>query len=151
MTSDPFASRLAPRIKLPVALVGVTSAALGAANLLSESVPDKVATYAAVGVGAPAALLFFCMVFDMRFQRAVSALNAERRGQFRAGRGVSGGDPLLLAIAVALIMEGLAAGGVFHRAPTAALAFAACALVIMANIALMVRGYPSDAFKDFFS
>jgi hypothetical protein len=133
----------------------MTSAALAAANLSSPLISDVVAKYMTIAVAVLAAVMFVCSVFDPRFQNAVSALNAERRAQalklgWRArlfGWGLPGGDRLLLAVGIVLIVEAWASSNIVHHFSAASLSFAAFFLTAMTSIGLMVRGYPSDQFK----
>lgn len=158
MDNNPFASRLAERLRWPIALIGGVSAAVASGNLLNLA-PDRVTTFAAVAVALVAASMFLCAVFDMRLQRAVSALNAERRAEARrkgafsrlTGVGLPAGDRVLLAVSVPLLAVTLFAGNVAHRVPAAALGFAGFFLVVVAQIALMARGHPTDRFVPPFS
>ena len=146
-----LASRLAERFRWPIALAGGTSAALVGANLLSWF-PDKLTVDAALAVGVAAAVMFCCGVFDMKFQRAVSALNFSRRSEARrrgwltrlTGCGLPSGDRLLWSVAIILLIVTLVAGNIYHRFPAAILGFAGFFLLCMAQIALMVRGQPTD-------
>ena len=83
MNTDLFACRLATRLRLPIAAVGLTSLLLAIANLFPHVVDDQLIVVAATVVGVAAAGMFLSAVFDMRFRRAVSALNAQRRAQAR--------------------------------------------------------------------
>ena len=83
MDTEVLASRLATRLRLPIAAVGVASLLLAIANLFLHVVDDRLIIVAATVVGIAAVVLFLCAVFDMRFQRALSALNAERRAEAR--------------------------------------------------------------------
>lgn len=159
MDTDLFASRLAKRLRVPIAGVGVASLLLGAANLFLGVVGNRLIVVAATVVGIAALGMFLCAVFDMRFQRAVSALNSERRAEARAkgrlprltGWGLPMGDRLLLAVSLPLMVMCLVAANYFHRGSTAALLFAAFALVGMAQVAMMVRGQPTDRWFDPFA
>ena len=159
MDNDPFASRLAERLRWPIAFIGAVSAAVAAGNL-SDRTSDRVTTIAAAAVALVAASMFLCAVFDMRLQRAVSALNAERRAEAKrrgwfswlTGFGLPGiGDRVLLAVSVPLLAVALVAGNVGHHAPAAALSFAGFFLVTVAQIALMVRGRATDRVAAPFS
>ncbi len=151
MDTDPFASRLAVLVRLPVVVVGAASLVLSVANLL-DRVDDQVIVVAGVVVGAAAVAMFLFAVFDMRFQRAVSALNAERRTQAKklggmsrvTGWGLPPGDRVLVAIALPLLAIALVAANYFHRLPATALPFAAFALTMVVQIGLMARGHPTD-------
>lgn len=153
MHREPLASRLASRFRLPIAAVALISAALGAANT-AQLLSDRAATYVAIGVGVVAATMFFWAVFDMRLQKAVSALNAERRVQARAlgtrarllGWGLPIGDRLLFAVSLPLLVVGLVSANVFNHLSAAALSFAAFFLTVITNIALTARTYPTDQF-----
>jgi hypothetical protein len=154
MSDVALASRLAERFRWPIALTGGASVAMAAADLLSW-VSDRLTFYAAAGVGVIAAAMFFCAVVDMKFQRAVFALNADRRAEARkrrwlsvlAGEGLPVEDRVLLAINWLLLTVSLFAADVANRAPAAALGFAGCFLVGVALISLMAaRGYPADWF-----
>jgi hypothetical protein len=98
--------------------------------------------------------MFFCAVFDARLQKAVSALNAERRAQARAsgmrarllGWGLPVGDRLLFIVSLPPLVVGLISAYVFNQLPATALCFAAFFLSAMTNIALMARSYPTDRF-----
>lgn len=156
METDLFATRLATRFRLPIAAVGIASLLLAVANLFFDAVDDRLIIVAATVVGIAAAGLFLCAVFDMRFQRAVSALNAERRAEARdkgrlsrlTGWGLPVGDRLLVALSFPLLASCLVAANYFHRGPTTALLFAAFALVGLAQMALMVRGQATDRRYD---
>jgi len=158
MGNDPFASRLAERLRWPVALIGGMSAIGAAANLLNWA-PDRMTTYTAAAVGFAAASMFLCAVFDMRLHRAVSALNAERRAEARrrgwfsrlTGAGLPVGDRVLRWVSAALLAVALVAGNVSRHAPAATLSFAGFFLVVVAQIALMARGCPADRFVPPFS
>jgi hypothetical protein len=105
-------------------------------------------------VGFPAAALFAAGVCDMRLQNAVSALNAERRLAARTkgwkgrlfGWGLPVGDPMLFALTLVLVSEAVFSADIVGRWPATALCLAACALVIITQIALMARGYPTDRY-----
>ena len=139
-------------------MIGGMSATVASGNLLNWA-PDRVTTYAAVAVALIAVSMFLCAVFDVRLQRAVSALNAERRAEARrrgwfsrlTGVGLLAGDRVLLAVSVPLLAVALFAGNVAHRAPAATLGFAGFFLVVVAQIALMARGRPTDRFAPPFS
>jgi hypothetical protein len=156
MEQAPLASRLAQRLKWPIALIGGGSAAMAGANVLNW-VPDRLADYTAATVATAAACMFVCAVFDMRFQRAVSALNADLRAETRrkgwvsriTGAGLPMVNRVLLAVSILLLaVIAVAAGG--H--PSAAeLGFAGFFLVCCTQIALMVRGQPTDRWVSFFS
>ncbi|HLY79597.1 MAG TPA: hypothetical protein VKQ70_09505, partial [Caulobacteraceae bacterium] len=151
MKDDPLASRLAQRLRWPIALVGL-AAALGAAADLLSMVPDWLTVYAAAIVGFAAAGMFLCAVFDVKLQRAVSAMNASRRAEARrrgwlsrlTGFGLPTGDPLLGLVGLALLIVTNVAGDIYHRAAAAGLGFAGFFLVGAAAIAVMARGYPTD-------
>ena len=153
MEDNPLASRLAERFRWPIALVGGASAVVAAANLLSW-VPDHLTAYTAASVGIAAAAFFCCAVFDMKLQRAVSALNFDRRAEARkrgwltrlTGFSLPLGDRLLHAIAMFLLLVTLVAANIYHRAPAAGLGFAGFFLICVAQIALMARGQPTDRF-----
>jgi hypothetical protein len=153
MDGGPFISRLADRLRWPIALTGVASALIAVADLLT-GIADRVTVYAACAVGLCAVIVFVCAVFDMRFQRAVSVLNAERRAEARrrgwlsrlTGVGLPMGDPLLLSVSSLLLIVTLVAGNLVHHGPAAMLGFAGFSLVGMAQAALMTRGYPKDRF-----
>jgi hypothetical protein len=159
MDTDLFASRLATRLRLPIAAVGVASLLLAIANLFLHVVGDQLIVVAATVVGVAAAGMFLSAVFDMRFQRAVSALNAERRAEARengslsrlTGWGLPVGDRLLVTVSLPLLVMALVAANYFHRPPATALLVAAFALVGLAQMALMVRGQPTDRWFDPFS
>lgn len=151
-------SRLADRFRLPIALIGGVSAMLAVADLASW-VPQELTAYAVAAVGVPAAALFCCAVFDMKLQRAVSALNFERRAEVRqrglfiklTGIGLPSGDGVLAAVAIVLLIVTLIAAIFFHRAPATGLGFAGFFLVTVARIALMARLQPTDRFIPPFS
>jgi hypothetical protein len=151
MESELLASRLAARLRIPIAILGSTSALLATANLITPWVPDLVVTYAAIAVACAAAVIFFCATFDPRFQKAISALNAERRAQAHQlgaiarllGLGLPAGDRVLFALSLILLTVTL---GASNPLPAAALGFSAFLLVGMSQIALMVRGYPTDRY-----
>jgi hypothetical protein len=159
MGTDPFASRLAIRLRRPIVAVGATSAVLAAASLATPSIPDVVVTCAAIPVAIAAAAMFGCATFDMRFQKALSALNAERRAQARRlgwkarlfGIGLPIGDRLFFTLAGILSVVTMAAFLFSDRSPAAALALSAFFLVAVGGIALMVRGYPTDRFFGVFT
>lgn len=156
MDTDLFASRLAKRLRLPIAAVGVASLLLAVANLLLHVVGDQFIVIAATVVGAAAVGMFLSAVFDMRFQRALSAQNAERRTEAWArgrlsrltGWGLPLADRVLVSVGLPLLVMALIAANYFHRLPAAALLFAAFALVGLAQMALMVRGQPTDRWFD---
>lgn len=156
MEKDVFATQLARRFRLPIAAVGIASLLLAAANLFFDAVDDRLIMVAATVVGVAAVGLFLCAVFDVRFQRAVSALNETRRAEARnKGRlsrltrwGLPVGDWLLVSVSLPLLAVGLVAANQFHRGPPTALLFAAFALVALAQIALMVRGQSCDCWKE---
>jgi hypothetical protein len=158
MDNDPFASRVAARLKWPIALVGAGSAMTALSNLLNWA-SDRVTTYAAVVVAVAATGMFLCAVFDMRLQRAVLHLNADRRAEAKrlgwltrlTGIGLPAGDRVLLALSVALLAITVFAGNGPHRLPPAALGFAGFFLVTVAQIALMARGQPTDRFAPPFT
>jgi hypothetical protein len=158
MDDDPFVSRLARRLRWPIALVGGASAAIASADLLSWA-PDRLTVYTAVAVGVAAAILFLCAVFDMKLQRAVSALNADRRASARqrgwvariTGFGLPAGDRVLLVVALPLLLVTLVAANGYHRAPAAGLGFAGFFLIVVAQLALMARSQPTDRFLPPFS
>ena len=157
MDTDLFASRLAKRLRLPIAVVGVASLLLAIGNLFLHVVSDQFIVMAATVVGAAAVGIFLSAVFDMRFQRAVSALNAERRTEARergrlsrlTGWGLPLGDRLLVTVSLPLLVMALICGQRLSP-PTGktALLFAAFALVGLAQIALMVRGHRTDRWFD---
>jgi hypothetical protein len=109
-------------------------------------------------VGIPAAIMSLCSVFDMRLQKAVLAMNAERRLEARrrgwlsrlTGWGLPVGDRVLFAVSLALWVVLMAAGFSRHG-PAVALGIAGFFLVCVAQIALMARGYPTDRFVGLFS
>ena len=152
MENSPLASRLAKRFRLLIAMTGVAAAVVIETSLLTSSVPDRFSTGAAVAVAIPAAMMFFCAVFDIRLQRAVSALNAERRREVRrrgwiarlTGLGLPVGDRLLFAVSVTLLIATLVSTDVFERPSDAALGFAAFCLVGTAQTALLASGYPTE-------
>jgi len=156
MDTDLFASRLATRLRLPIAAIGVASLLLAIANLVCHAVGERLVIVAASVVGAVAILLFVCAVFDIRFQRALSTLNAKRRTEARekgrlsrlTGWSLLLGDRLLATVSWPLLLMFLVAANYFHRLPATALLFAAFALVALAQIALMVRGQPTDRWFD---
>ena len=156
METDLFATRVATRFRLPIAAVGIASLLLAVGNLLFEAVNNRLIIVAAAMVGIAAVGLFLCAVFDARFQRAVSALNAKRRRAARnkgrlsrlTGWGLPVGDPLLLGVSLPLLAACLVAANHFHRGPTTALLFGAFALVGLTQIALMVRGQSTDRWYD---
>jgi len=159
MDTDLFASRLATRFRLPIAAVGAASLLLAIANLFFDAVNDRLIVLAATAVGVAAVAMFLCAVFDMRFQRALSSLNAERRAEARkkgrwskfTGWGLPVGDRLLMTVSLPLLVVCLMAANLFHRGPATALLFAAFALVGLAQMALMVRGQPPDRWFDPFA
>jgi hypothetical protein len=159
MDTDLFASRMAMRLRLPIAAVGVASLFLAIANLFLHSVEDQTIELAAAVVGVAAGGMFVSSVFDMRFQRALSALNAERRAEARelgrlsrfTGWGLPAGDRLLVAVGLPLLGMALIAANYFHRGPATSLLIAGFALVGLAQMALMVRGYSTDSWHDPFS
>lgn len=67
------------------------------------------------------------------------------------GWGLPLGDPLLVTVSIALLIMCLFAGEYLQRLPATALLFAAFVFVSLAEIALMVRGQPSDIYFDPFS
>ena len=149
MESEVFASRLATRLRLPIGGIGIASLLLAVADLFFHAVGDRLMIVVAAVVGIAAVALFLCIVSDVRFQRAVSALNAERRAQARekgrssmTGWGLPIGDPLLAAVSLPLLAMCLVAANYFHRGPATALLLAAFGLVALAQMALMVRGRP---------
>ena len=156
METDLFATRLATRFRLPIAAVGIASFLLAGANLFFDAVDDRLIIVAAAVVGIAAVGLFLCALLDMRFQRAISGLNAERRKEGRdkgrlsrlTGWGLPVGDRLLVAVSLPLLAICLVAANYFHRGPTTALLFAAFALVGLAQLALMVRDRPTDRWYD---
>lgn len=154
MDNDPFASRLAERLKWPIALTGAAAVLIATADLLSW-VPDRVTAYTAAAVGVGAGIMLLCAALDMRLQRAVSALNAERRREAQGRSWLSrlpglvrlrGVDRDLFAVGFALLLVISVAANVSPRGPAAALAFAGFFLICVAQIALMARGYPTDRF-----
>ena len=158
MEDSPFASRLAERIRWPIALSGAAAAMVAVADLMSW-VSSRVTIYAAAAIGMAAGALFFCAVFDMKLQRAMSALNADRRAEARrrgwlarlTGIGLPIGDRALFATGLILAIVTLFATNIAHHEPAAALGFAGFFLVCVAHIALMARGYPTDQFVPPFS
>lgn len=156
MDTDLFASRLATRLRLPIAAVGAASLLLAIANLFLQAVDDRLIVVAATVVGVAALGMFVCAIFDTRFQRAVSALNAERRAEARkkgrlarlTGWGLPVGDRLLVAVNLPVLIMCFVAANYFHRLPATALLFAAFVLVGLAQMALMVRGQPTDRWFD---
>lgn len=155
MDTEPFASRLAACVRLPVAAVGVASLVIALANL-RDVINDQLVVVAGIIVGAAAAAIFLSAVFDMRFQRAVSALNAERRSQAKqigrlsqaTGWGLPLGDRLLVTISLPLLAMTLLAANYFHRLPATALLLAAFALTTVVQIGLMARGHPTNRWFD---
>ena len=151
------ASRLAERLRWPIAAVGLLAVAMTIASLMSLLSDGATATLAVL-VAVPGVGLFLCEVFDPRFHNALSALNAERRQQARAigfaarlfGWGLPVGDRLMFAVGLPLLFAGLVSGNLFHKFPAAALSFAGFWLVGAAQIALMVRGHPVDRFLGYF-
>lgn len=151
MESDLLASKLASRFRGPVAVIGAASAVLAIANGMRLGVPDIVAYAAAGATGLLAASIFICSVFDIRFQEAIFALNAERRAAAdkmgwkarRFGIGLPVGDRLLFALSFLLVVVMIIAGAA-HRFPAHVLSFAAFMLIGCCNIALMARGYPTN-------
>ncbi|MFZ4607516.1 MAG: hypothetical protein ACOYM5_14800 [Caulobacter sp.] len=151
-------SRLADRFRWPIALIGGVSAMLAVADLASW-IPQELTAYAAAAVGVPAAALFCCAAFDMKLQRAVSALNFERRAEARqqglfvrlTGIGLPSGDGVLAAVAIVLLIVTLIAANFYHRAPATGLGFAGFFLVVIVRIALMARGQRTDRFMPPFS
>jgi hypothetical protein len=159
MGTDVLATRLAMRLRLPIAAVGVGSLFLAVANLFLDAVDDRLIGIAAMVVGAAAAAMFLVCVSDQRFQRAVSALNARRRTQAREkgrssrlpGWELLPGDRLLVTVNVPLLVMTLIAANSIHRLPATLLLIAAFALGGMAQIALLVRGQPTDRWFDPFA
>ena len=155
MDTDPFASRLAARVRLPVVAVGVASLVLALANLRNV-IDDQLIVVSGIIVGAAAAAMFLSAVFDTRFQRAVTALNAERRSQAKqigrlsrvTGWGLPLGDRLLVTISLPLVAMALLAANYFHRLPATALLFAAFFLTTVVQIGLMARGHHTDRWFD---
>ncbi len=151
MEDAPLASRLAERLRWPIAVTGVGAAIVVVADLISW-VPDRVTVYAAAAIGTAAGALFICAVFDMKLQRAVSALNADRRADAKrrgwlarlTGVGLPLGDRPLVAAGWILLVVTYYAANMAHRAPAAALGFAGFFLVRMAQIVLAARNYPTD-------
>jgi hypothetical protein len=147
MEDGPFASRLAERFRWPIVLIGGASAVVTVANLASW-VTDRATIYAAAGVGVIAVIMFVCAIFDMRFQRAVAAVNADRESEAKrrgwlsrlTGAGLPMGDRPLLAINILQIILVLFVANVMPHGPAAALSFAGFFLVCMTRIALFVRG-----------
>jgi hypothetical protein len=152
MKTDLLATRLALRSRIAVTMIAAVCAGVAAADLLRPTF-DRAATYAAIAVGAAAAIPFLCAVFDTRFHKALSMLNAERRARARelgwmarlAGVGLPVGDHVLFVAGLVLAALAVVSGLADHAA-AAALGLAAFLLVAMTQIALMVRGYPSDRF-----
>ena len=151
METGLFAFRLAKRLRLPIAVVGVASLLLAVANLL-HVVGDQFIVIAATVVGAAAVGMFLSAVIGMRFQRAVSALNEERRTEARergrlsrlTGWGLPLGDRVLVSVSLPLLVLALIAANYFHRLPATALLFAGFILVSVAQLGMMVRGEPTN-------
>jgi hypothetical protein len=126
---------------------------------MTSSIPEVVPRYAAIAVGIAAAAFFLCATCDMRFQKAVSALNAERRAQARRrgwkarllGLGLPVGDRLLFGVSLVLLLVTMVATLIPDHAAAAALGLSAFFLVGVGQIALMVRGYPTDRFFGVFT
>lgn len=152
MDTDPFASRVATHLRLTIAAIGAASLVLAIANLFWHGIDDEFVALAATLMGTAAAGLSLCQVFDSRFHRAWTALNAKRQAEARkrgrlsrlTGWGLSIGDRLLLAVRLPLLAMSLVAFNYFHRGPATALLFAAFALLTVAQIALIVRQQPAD-------
>jgi len=139
------------RLRWPIAAVGVGSLLLAGANLFLHGVGDPGVIVAAIAVGVAAAGMFLAAVFDTRFQRAVSTLNAARRAQARqkglsgpTGQGLQPGDRVLATVNAAVLAGALVAGNWFHRGPPTALLAAALALGAVAQIALTVQRRDTD-------
>jgi hypothetical protein len=152
MEEVPLPSRLAQRLRWPVAMVGGASAVFAIADLLSW-VPDQLTAYAAVGVGLSGATFFFCAVFNMKFQRAVAALNFGRRREGRErgglirlmGFGLPVADRVLPAFATLSLIVMLVAK-IDHRVSAAALSFASFFLLCVIQIGLIARGQPTSPY-----
>ena len=151
METESFVTRLAIRFRLPIALVGTAAILLASANLFFQTVDDQLVRYAAIAIGCVTAAFFLSSVFDPRFQRAIAALNSQRRaeagrvgGPARLGVGLPSGDTLLTSVSVPLLVLALLAANYYHRFPAAALLFGAFALCVLAQIGLMVRGLPTN-------
>lgn len=156
METDPRASQLAARFRYPIAAIGVASFLVAIANLFLHVVDDRIIGAAAAVVSFAAAGMFACAVLDGRFQRALSALNGERRTRARqrgllsglTSWGLPSGDRLLVTVGVPLLVMGLVAANDFHDGAVTALLFSAFALVGLAQMALMVRRQPTDRWVD---
>jgi len=157
--TGPLASRLAVLLRLPIAATVIVSLGLGAANLFPDIPGDGPVVVAAIAVGAAAGGMFLAAVFDPRLQRAVSALNAQRRAEARlkdepanpARRTPPAADRLLGMLNYPLLAMLLIGANWFHRGPATALLAAAFALTATAQIALAARGQPIDRWFDPFA
>lgn len=150
--------RLAERLRISIVLVSFAVLVLASAHLFAGVVDDLTITYAAAAVGAAAAIYFLRIVFDKRFQRAISAVNAARRaearqwgGPARPRFGLPVGDRVLAGVGAVLLVMFLIAGNQYRRMPVTALLFAAFGLCVSAQTGLMVRGAPTDEFHPPFT
>lgn len=158
MDRAPLASRLADRFRTPAVFAGWLAAALVPADLIGAA-PGEVTASAAVAVGAAAVVLFVVAVCDPRFQKAVSALNVERRRLARAmgwrarliGWGLPNGDGSLIVLRLVLFAELLAACAMAGHVAATSLAVAAFALTTLLTMALLAARLPSTEFKGLFT
>ena len=156
MDVDPLASRLATRLRVPILVIGAASALVTTAKLMIPSMPDPVVIATAITVSLLAAALFLCAMFDIRFQKSLSALNAERRRQARVlgwharllGIGLPIGERAFFALGLVLATLAMVAFNVLGQELAASLGLSGFLLVGVAQIALMVRGYPTDRFFE---
>ena len=154
MGQPPLAVRLATRFRIAIAIVGALSALIAITSIVTSWIPHVVVAGAGWAVACVAATLFLCATFDMRFVRALSAVNAERRARARQigrkarfmGLGLPIGDRLLFIIDLCLIVCVFAASSF----STALLSWSGFLLVTTGQIALLVRGYPTDRFVALF-
>jgi hypothetical protein len=152
MESARPATRLAQIFRWPIVLVSAACGLVVAADMTVTRIAPEALFGGAAAVAAAGVILFLTAVLDMRFQRAVSALNAELRaearkrgGLSRLGVGFRSIDPLLMALMLLLLLVVWFCGAL-HRAPDAALGAAALWLLGCAQVAGAARGYPTDKF-----
>ena len=154
-TTEPLATRIVSRLRLPILAAGLVASGLLAARLLGLGVPNGVTGIAAGATGVPALVLFFCALLDRRFHNALSVVNAEQSARARARGGLAGlaglgrptGDSAFQGLGAVLTVLVLIAG--FQQdGPAGALAFSASCLVVLGAIANLTRGRPTDRFVD---
>lgn len=143
--TQPLAARAVERVRAPILALGIAAGGLLLARLSGLGVTDMATIAGAVLVGVPALALFVCAVFDRRFHNALSVVNAERRERADDGRRRRVGDSALHVASLALLPVFLFA--VFRQdGPATALGLAAFNLVLLANLAALTRGRPTDRF-----